>query len=267
MSTNYKDDLSFAEEIVREAAKIAEQINKDQLNIYEKGKYDLVTTADYEVEKFLINKITSEYKDDCIISEETRHQALTSKRTWVIDPIDGTVNYSRNIPLYGVQLALVEKMEPVAGVIFLFGESALYSACLHQGARRNGESIFVNKDVSLDRSIVSIGDFSSFNDMERRTYLSNQMLSKISKIVTRVYKIKMFGASCCDFSYLACGRTDVIMDFYLHIWDIAPGVIIAKEAGASIGKISGEPFDFESDHIIATANENVMKDLLGVLNG
>ncbi len=202
--------------------------------VQDKDKFDVVTVNDYKIEEFLIKTISEHFPNDQILSEETNFDTQVKGRTWTIDPIDGTYNMSRNSPMFGIQCALYENEHIVFSIIFLPEFDELYYAEKGCGSFLNGQKISVAKN-DLSHSVISFGDFphkylDDFADEHR-------IMTKLSE---RVAKIRMFGAACIDFAYLASGRTDGTVMFTKNKWDIAPGILVAKEAGAFIGSLSGE---------------------------
>lgn len=190
------------------------------------GVYDAVTDSDVMVEEGIISFIREHYPDDAFVSEETNPDAAVSGRTWIIDPIDGTVNFTRGIPFYGIQGVFVEDGAPKAAVILFpaLGEEFWAS---EGGAFRNGKPIRTAEPRPLRECILTTGDFSRRSEDFR---LAQARL--MSECRDSVARFKMFGAACVDFAYLACGRTDVHVRFTNKLWDFLPGLYIAERAGA-----------------------------------
>lgn len=212
----------------------------------DKGKFDVVTANDYGIEEYIINVIKAEFPEDRVLSEETNSNTVVMDRTWTIDPIDGTYNMSRNSPLFGIQCALYIDEIIVFSIIYLPIFDELFYAEKDGGAYLNGKRISVVQS-DLEHAVISFGDFphkrpDDFNDEHK---LMRALSSKVAKI-------RMFGSACFDFVYLASGRTDGTIIFTKNKWDIAPGILIASEAGAVIRSLSGE-YSFDSRVVIATS--------------
>jgi len=216
----------------------------------EKAQYDVVTNIDYNIEAYIINILTEAFPEDRILSEETNADTLIEGRTWTIDPIDGTYNMTKGIPLFGVQCSLFEHNEVVAAAVYLPYFNECYTAVKGHGAFLNQNKISVTP-TDLEHSVVSFGDFPHFRANDRI-----DELKIVTKLADSIAKIRMFGSACIDFCYLAAGRTNGVVIFTKNKWDISPGILIAKEAGAFIHSLEGAYTD-ESQVVIATATQEL----------
>jgi fructose-1,6-bisphosphatase/inositol monophosphatase family enzyme len=217
------------------------------------GVYDVVTDSDTAVERRIIESIRERYPDDRIISEETNPDGTIGDRTWIIDPIDGTVNFSRGMPFYGIQAVFLKDGSPEASVISFPALGELFWAS-EDGAFLNGERIGTAAPRPLKECILSTGDFSRRSE----TFRSAQA-RLMSECRDEVARFKMFGAACMDFAYLACGRTDVHVRFTNKLWDFLPGLYLAEKAGAVYDKNL-----MESSHIlILCSSEEVLDEARG----
>jgi len=224
------------------------------------GVYDIVTSCDVEIEKMLIQDISKRYPRDKFYCEEQSNNELTDERTWVIDPIDGTVNFSRGIPLFGTQLALLVNKNPVLAVIYLPSTDEMYSAAESQGARLNGLKIGSYPSRKLKECIISLSDFS------RKQHYYRDMQAKIMmNMYDEVARFKILGASCCDFAMLASGKIDMHMRFINNLWDYMPGLYISTKAGACYDEELLEKNKFllmaYSKETCKEFREKVLKDL------
>ncbi len=221
------DEREFLEKLIRDSAS---SVRSGHIEMRSKvtvvGTYDGVTDIDMTVERMIMDGIRREYPKDVIVSEETSPDQAVSGRTWAVDPIDGTVNMARGIPLFGSQGTFMKDGVPQASVIYLPESDDLYSAC-SEGAFLNGRPLRTAEPRPLKECILSTGDFS------RRSQDYRLMQAHlISDCRDSVARFKMFGAACVDFAYLASGRTDIHVRFVNKIWDFMPGLHIAKTAGA-----------------------------------
>lgn len=245
---------------IKEEMFVAFQKYRDMaMNSLNKSSYDLVTDIDFKIEEYLTNAIKNKYPNDHIHGEEYNSKEEISNRTWTIDPIDGTCNMANGIKLYGVQCSLIDNGEIVLGVIYLPHFDELIYALVGKGCYLNDyRRVFVNKDVSLNNALISFGDYPHLDD----STLSSLQHDAIKKIYDKVAKIRMFGASSIDFSFLATGRTHGTVLITKNIWDIAPGYIICKEAGAIITNLYGLPYHIGDEGIIVCSNRNISKLLI-----
>ncbi len=247
---NFTSEIEFITEKVRSAYKMYAENGAS--SIIQKSQFDLVTDIDVNIEKYLSAEIVKKYPGDNIHGEEMSSTQELVGRTWIIDPIDGTCNMARNMCLHGVQCALFVDGEPALGVIYLPHTNELLYASVGGGAYCNGEKIHVNSTVKINNVIASIGDYS-----HSKVELSKRQHDSMGILYTKFAKIRMFGTACFDFAYVALGKTDCTVVNTSNLWDIAPGVIICKEAGAVIRNLDGEEYSYGDDGVIASANEEI----------
>ncbi|MFB2938690.1 inositol monophosphatase [Aerosakkonemataceae cyanobacterium BLCC-F154] len=263
MTDNFTAELEFATKLIKTSACLHIKVRSTPTNVYQKGEFDQVTSTDYAIEKFLVDELLKEFPNDRIISEETYITEITDERTWVIDPLDGTSNYARKIPIYGIQMALLINKKPVVAVIYLPELEEIYYAAVNQGSYLNGERIYVSSCGELSQAIASMGDFSKGSD---RTEKNRVRLGGVCAIVNHINRLKMWGAACYDLAALASGKTDIYLVYSYDIWDIMPGYLIAKEAGAVFQQLTGEAFDYTATTLIGAANVKLMNELLEIIN-
>lgn len=263
MINNFTVELEFATNIIKEASRLYIKVGETPTNVYQKGEFDHVTSTDYAIEKFLVDELLREFSNDQIISEETHIAEITDERTWVIDPLDGTSNYARKIPIYGIQMALLINKKPVVAAIYLPEFEEMYSAAIDRGSYLNGSRIYVSSCRNLSQAIVSMGDFSKGSD---RADKNRVRLAGVCAIANHIGRLKMWGAACYDLASLASGKTDAYLVYSYNIWDIMPGYLIAKEAGAVFKQLTGEAFDYTATTLIGAANPKLVNELLEIIN-
>ncbi len=242
-------------ELILSAIQSAWDKNKSlAVDVEGKGQYDLVTSVDFAMEKDITASILSAFPDDIIIGEEFSPNAgIPQGRAWVVDPIDGTVNMARGLSLFGVQCALLENGEPVVSAMYFPYSGETYYAVKGEGAYRNGEQIHVVKKP-LNACVLSFGDYSHRNEK-----FAKQQYELIGKIYSRIAKIRMFGSASIDFSLVARGASDGYIMYTRNAWDIFPGLLLAKEAGAIICASDGTPYDYQKGKgVMALANEDLL---------
>ena len=216
------------------------------------GTYDVVTGSDVATEELIISRIRESFPDDTIISEETNPDAVVTGRTWAIDPIDGTMNYTRGIPLFGMQAVFMEDGVPKASAIYLPVQGEMFTAS-SEGAFLNGEAIKVSDPRPLKKCIMSTGDFSRKSETFRKA-----QAVLLGECYDDIARFKVLGAACIDFAYLACGRTDFHVRFVNRIWDFMPGLYLAEMAGAVY-----DHGIFEKDRIlIMCSSEQVLAEAM-----
>ncbi len=255
--TSYESELNLAVDAVREAAS-KYNIGARDAEVKENamGIYDLVTSSDKDAESFIVSKIISTFPEDNIIGEEGVKTVLTDNRTWVIDPIDGTVNYTHNIPIYGTQVALLIDKQPVMSVIYLPNTDEMFTAIKGNGAYLNGKRITVSDTGNLKSCLISLGDYSRGSE-EFRVNQSTLM----SGIYDKVGRVKMMGAACYDFASFAAGRIDMHIRFVREPWDFMPGLLLASEAG---GQYNQQLYD-EHKLLVMSNNYDNLQNFVAVV--
>ena len=252
----YSKELDVATKAIKDASK--EYIfRKSEVKIKdnEAGAYDVVSENDVLIENFIKKRISEAFPDDSFLCEESGEE-LGSDRVWVIDPIDGTVNYTHNIPLYGIQLALMIKEDAVLAAIYMPEFDEMYTAVKGEGAYLNGRRLNVRNDVTMHDAIVSTSDYSRGSAKFKEGQVKFMEL-----LHDKVARFKMFGSASCDFAYFASGRTDCHIRFVRKLWDFLPGLLISIEAG---GIYDHELYDKER-LLIMCSSEKALKDISGIL--
>lgn len=215
-----------------------------------KGDRDYATGVDFLIEQRVGEFLAERSPPDIdFVGEEFGPNSSAAERWWVLDPIDGTVNYARGLPLCGVSLALIENDQPVLGVVTLPLLGARYTAVGGGGAFCNGESIRVSTRARLAEALVSIGDYAVGDDANRK---NQQRLQLTGLLADRALRVRMFGAAAVDLVWLAHGRTDAAMLLSNNPWDVAAGVVIAQEAGATVTDLGRTPYTLSSTAVIAS---------------
>ena len=227
-------------------------------DVRQKSAFDLVTEVDVNIERFLTEAILAAFPEDKIHAEELRSSQEITGRTWVIDPIDGTNNFAHDIPTYGIQCCLFDGGEPRMSVIYLPCQQEMYTAMEGKGCFLNGRQVFVDKSVTANNAVVSIGDFTHKSDR-----LAALQYQAVGYLYPRVAKLRMYGAASVDYAWFVSGRLAATIFTTRNLWDIAPGILMSREAGAILMGLDGKPYDYSKEGIMLAANEeiaNLMKD-------
>lgn len=210
---------------------------------------DIVTEADREAERLITAALRKLRPHDGVVGEEGTGIPSTSGITWVIDPIDGTVNYLYNIPMYTVSIAatvpsdaFADGRRPVAGAVYNPNTDEMFEAFADGGARLNGIRISPTGNTDLATSLVATG----FGYTAERRAMQAELATRV---LPRVRDLRRLGSAANDLCMVACGRVDAYYEIGLQPWDYAAGALIASEAGAQIigereGQAPGEPFMF-----------------------
>ena len=218
--------LEQIEAIVRQAAQL---MVRSGFEVHDKGtRENLVTSSDLAVQDFLTQKLAGLLPGSGFLCEEEDLSDIAGHEyVWVIDPIDGTLNYNRGVPVFGTQMALMVDKQPVFSIVSLPALGEVYMADRENGATMNGIPLKQSGDRPLRECIVSTGDFS-----RKKVFWREKHEELIGRMRDEVARIRMFGAACADFAFLASGKTDIHLRFVNKLWDFVPGMFIAEMSGA-----------------------------------
>jgi len=250
--------LAELEPIVREAGNIALAHFKDlkHLTINKKAPRDFVTAADVAVEAYLKEALSKKYPQFGFWGEESGQTANQTSR-WVVDPIDGTHSFSKGQYFWAVSVALEIDQELVAGVVYAPALNDYYSAAKGEGAFKNGESISVSLEDDLGDSMIATG-FACL-----RSYLEDNNLQRFSRIAQKTTGQRRFGSAALDVCLVADGQVDAFWEQELNLYDIAAGVVIAREAGATVTDFKGNEGVFPKQ--ILVTNGKILGQLLPLM--
>jgi myo-inositol-1(or 4)-monophosphatase len=240
--------LDVAIEAAREAGKIQlEKIGKLK-DIQTKYNQDnnLVTEADKESEQKIFQIIKDAYPDHEILSEESGSLPADSNYKWIIDPLDGTVNYAHSIPIFSVSIGIEKNGEVIAGLVYDPSRNDMFTAIKNEGAFLNGQKIKVSKTMTLNNSMLVTGF--PYNVKENPFncigHFNNFLL--VSRAIRRL------GSAALDACYIACGRFDGFWEVSLNPWDMAAGSLIVEEAGGRVSNLKGSKLDLYDGPFLAT---------------
>ncbi|GAA0177527.1 inositol monophosphatase family protein [Clostridium sediminicola] len=260
-SINFCETAIFIEAVIKEGCKTI-LLNKDiPLDVKEKGEQDIVTAKDISMENYIVSKILEKFPQHKIIGEESCNDDLTNEYTWILDPIDGTLNFTVNNPFYGVQICLLKNKEELLAAVYLPEIDEFYLAIKNKGLLVNGKLVNVSKKVHTKNSIISFGDFSKSNPQSRKI-----QLKLIEELHDKVNKIRIQGSSSIDFSFVASGKTHAHIMFSKRLWEISPGILLAREAGAIVKIISMESSNFKGNVVVTAVNREIYDTITQSLN-
>lgn len=223
-----KKTLTASVEAAQAVGKLMRQNLRAQKKIDSQSQHDIKLQLDVRCQKLIEKQLTTKFPDISVLGEEGDSGDNQSDYRWVVDPIDGTVNFTYTIPHACVSIALQEKKgtryETTVGVVYDPFCDELWTAIRGQPAFLNGKKIEVSKRKALDQCIVSIGFAKSKETMEKTLPYFNKMLPQIRKV-------RMMGAAALALTYVASGRFDAYIESGIQLWDIAAGGLIVESAG------------------------------------
>lgn len=227
--------------------------NKEGLN-------NLVTEADFAAEKEIISVIKKQFPDHYILTEEAGKLVADSEYKWIVDPIDGTVNFANGIPICCVSIALEKNKEIIMGGVYNPFLKELFFAEKGNGAFLNDKEISVSTQSDLLKSCLVTGFPYSYLDQP------NGPLDVFEKLIRKGIPVRRLGSAAIDLCWVACGRFDGFYEHSLQPWDSAAGFLIVEEAGGKVTDFGGESFSVYNPQLLAT-NNKIHKALHALVNG
>ncbi len=219
---------------------------------------DLVTEYDLRSEKLIIEKLKKAFPEYAVIAEESSNdiakEVINREHVWVIDPLDGTTNFTYKRPHFAISIGLLHKGVPVAGVVYNPAINELFFASKGKGAYCNNRKISVGSKITIEGSLVHLG-------IHR---LANVQL--LEKLTNRIASLLRFGGSAAvDLAYVAMGRIDAQIFVNLKPWDIAAGMVLVQEAGGVVMEPDGGNNCLSSGHIMA-GNVKLLQAIMELLS-
>jgi myo-inositol-1(or 4)-monophosphatase len=236
--SRWTDELAFATDVARRAGALLLDSYEHLEQVDYKSKRDVVTNADYASEQLVIDAIRERYPGDAILAEESgehagvlRDDGSHNGRLWVIDPLDGTVNYANGIPYYCVSIGLVVDDQPSVGIIYDPARDDLYDAVADGPARLDGHAITASSKEALSDYVVSLAVIGSGG------------LTRERRIAPRIRIHRRMGSAALALAYVANGRFDAfVQNGGLSPWDVAAAGLIAERSGAVVTNVTGGPW-------------------------
>ena len=241
------------------AAELSRFFNKSFIVSNKEGINNLVTEADHASEKAILDVIYKEFPDHHILSEEAGEIIQDSNYKWIIDPIDGTVNFAHSIPLCCVSIALEYKGEIILASVYNPVMNELFFAEKGKGATLNDKPIRVSKKQNVMNACLVTGFPYTYLDMP------NGPLQIFEKLIRKGIPVRRLGSAATDLCWVAAGRFDGFYEHKLQAWDSAGGYLIVEEAGGKVTDFNGSKFSPYQPHILAT-NGDIHEEMLAVIN-
>lgn len=244
-----------------ESGKIMQQHFNGAYKITSKSSVnDLVTEVDKLSEASIVKNIRSQFPDHDILSEEAGEMATGSEFKWIIDPIDGTVNYAHGVPVCCVSIALEKSGDMLMGSVFNPFMNEFYFAEKGKGATLNGKAISVSGNENIEKAFLVTGFPYQWEDMK------NDPLEVFSHFIKNGLPVRRMGSAAIDLCWVACGRFDGFWEHNLNAWDAAAGYLIVVEAGGKVTNFKGEEYSPYQRRLVAT-NGKIHQDILKAVNG
>ncbi len=226
---------------------------------HKEGINNLVTEADHAAEKAIFEAIRKEFPEHYILSEEAGELIQDSNYKWIIDPIDGTVNFANGIPICCVSIAIEKDDKMILGAVYNPLMNEFYVAERGNGATLNDKPIHVSKQSELVKACLVTGFPYTYLDMP------NGPLQVFERFIRKGVPVRRLGSAAIDLCWVAAGRFDGFYEHKLNAWDSAAGFLLVEEAGGKVTDFEGNAYSPYQPHIIAT-NGKIHEDLVEVVN-
>ncbi len=250
--------LQTAFNAARESGEILKKYYRNDCGIYKKGDFDIVTDADYESEKKAIEIIGQKYPDHSFLCEECGFSGNEdAEYKWLVDALDGTINFSRCVPLFSFSIALLKNEIPILSVIYNPITEDFYYAEKGKGAYLNEKRLFISKNINLKDSII-VSDLTKDRNFHEEFF---KMMQSVSK---EVLGIRLTQSTSINLAFVAEGRYDIFIKNIIKYYDAIAGTLICEEAGGTVVDFSGNRFSKSSKGIIASNNVLTNK-ILGII--
>ncbi|XP_053646424.1 inositol monophosphatase 1 isoform X6 [Cherax quadricarinatus] len=225
---------------------------------------DLVTETDKAVEKLLITGLSSAFPDHKFIGEESvaggEKCVLTDEPTWIIDPVDGTMNFVHSFPYTCISVALWVNKDAEVGIVYNPILEHMFTALKGQGAYLNDEKISASGETDLSKALV-FSEMGTSHDPEK----VDTVITNITTLLTKVHGIRAMGSCTLNMCHVALGGVDACFEFGIHSWDTAAAYLVVKEAGGVIIDTEGGPFDLMRRRVLCASTQELAEKIAKLL--
>lgn len=236
--------VAFAVELAQQAMKMVRESAHSPVEVLHKSPGDFASALDGKIEAVLKARIAKEFPDHGFLGEESGGTADAHRPIWIVDPIDGSVNFVRGYPQYSVSIALVRNGQPIAACVADPCRGEVFSAALGRGTFLNGERIHVATTSGFAHAIVA-----TVFPKPNAPFMDDYM-ARLNRVMRQVAGVRRAGSMALELAYLAAGRVDLFWERGMGAWDAAAGVLLIREAGGDVFTLDGKPW-IESAEICA----------------
>ena len=238
--------LQTAFNAARASGEILKKYYRNDCGIYKKGDFDLVTDADYESEKKAIETISQKFPDHSFLCEECGFSGNEeAEYKWLVDALDGTINFSRRIPLFSVSLALLRNEDPIISVIYNPITDDFYYAEKGKGAYLNDKKLSISKNINLKDSLI-------VTDLTKDRNLHEEFFKTMFSLSKEVIGIRLIQSTSINLAFVAEGRYDIFIKNKINHCDAIAGTLMCEEAGGTAVDFSGNKISKSSKGIIVS---------------
>jgi myo-inositol-1(or 4)-monophosphatase len=257
LSRSGKEAINIATMAAREAGEILKIQFRKERQIKFKGRANIVTEVDLQAEDSLKSFLRAEYPDHGIISEESEPVTGDSDFTWILDPLDGTNNYSFGIPFFSTVIALASGDDVLLGIVYDPLRDEMFAAQKGKGTTLNNNPVSVSGKTSVKDSLLGL-DLGYVDEKGKR------LLEFIAVLWPDMYAYRIMGSAALGMAYAACGRLDLYFHLLVYPWELACGQLLVAEAGGIVTDWEGRPPGLGESSVIAS-NKAIHADFLRLL--
>lgn len=249
MEALHRQAADLARQAVKDAAQLVAAKAGERRSSTKQGAHDLVTETDLASEQLILESIGRAFPQHSVLSEEAGVLTGDSTYQWVIDPVDGTTNFSFGYPAYCVAVSLLEEGEPVAAAIASVAAGEIFHAVKDGGAFRDEEQISVSRTERLADSLIA-ASFPGFIGLDAANVAVE--MDRFGRIYCASRGARHDGSASFGMTSLACGRIDGFWESVLPLWDTAAGVLIIREAGGTVSDVDGSAWTTQAEGFVAS---------------
>jgi myo-inositol-1(or 4)-monophosphatase len=256
-SRSGKSVIEVASEAARRAGEILKAHFREKAQVKYKGRANIVTAIDLKAEDSLKSFLQAEYPDHAILSEESEAVQGNSDYKWILDPLDGTNNYSFGIPHFCTVIALARGDDVLLGIVYDPLRDEMFHAQKGKGAFLNASPISVTQKTRVQDSLIGL-DLGYVDEKGKKT------LNLITSLWPNMYAFRIMGSAALGMAYAACGRLDLYIHLLLYPWELACGQLLVTEAGGTVSDWESKPVAIGEGSVIAS-NKAIHADFLRIL--
>jgi len=240
-------ELEIAQQAARIGGEIVARYFREGVEIRSKDAHNLVTDADVESEKAIVDCIRATFPDHEVMGEEGHTADLSAEHLWIIDPLDGTTNFAHKIPHFAVSIAYYFQGKPGCGAIWNPIRDDWFLAARGQGATHNGEKVSAGPESELKDVLVGVGFYYDRGAMMEATLAAIHELFE-----QQIHGIRRFGTASLDLAQVGCGLFGAFFEYELSPWDFAAGQLFVEECGGTVTTCRGEALPIEKSSVLAS---------------
>jgi myo-inositol-1(or 4)-monophosphatase len=249
--------LAVARELALRAGEIHLSIWRtfDPSEVRLKSRRNPVTEADLQAERYIVGELARRFPDHRVVAEEEGGRAASGQFEWIVDPLDGTVNFAHGLPIFCVSIAVRRGDDLLAGVVHAAALRETYEATRGGGAHRNGTRLSVSRTDELREALLATGF------AYRRNEVAENNVRPFADLILRCRDIRRTGSAALDLAGVAAGHLDAYWEPYLNSWDIAAGALLVTESGGRVTDMTGGPDMLRRGDVLAS-NGTALHDIL-----